>query len=161
MSRFYGSLSICLSALVSSTLFLKNQLYLLSSRNQPWISINSQTTAQSPTYLSYPKSSNVLSNLDFLNTSLLAIFSTLTSLRTVNITLTETALLYIHDHLINATGSQKISCPCLIDLSASFDTTDHKILITGTRLSYWFGLHGSVLEWFKSYLSDRLFSCQM
>ena len=31
----------------------------------------------------------------------------------------------------------------------------HNILIT--RLSSWFGLHGSVLEWFKSYLSDRCF----
>ena len=38
---------------------------------------------------------------------------------------TETALLYIHDHLINAIGSQKVSCLCLLDLSASFDTTDH------------------------------------
>jgi len=68
---------------------------------------------------------------------------------------TETALLYIHDHLINANGSQKISCLCLFDLSAAFDTIDHNILIT--RLSSWFGLHGPVLEWFKSYLSDRCF----
>ena len=35
---------------------------------------------------------------------------------------TETALLYIHDHLINAIGSCKISCLCLLDLSAAFDT---------------------------------------
>ena len=35
---------------------------------------------------------------------------------------TETALLYIHDHLINAIGSQKLSCLCLLDLSAAFDT---------------------------------------
>jgi len=79
---------VCLSALVSSTPFLKNQLYLLSSRNPPWIRINSQTTAQSPTCLSYPESSNVLSNLDLLYTFLaflLTIFSTLTSLLTVNI----------------------------------------------------------------------------
>jgi len=68
---------------------------------------------------------------------------------------TETALLYIHDHLINAIGSQKISCLCLLDLSATFNTVDRNILIT--RLSSWFGLHGSVLEWFKSYLSDRCF----
>ena len=77
---------VCLSALVSSTPFLKNQLYILSSRNPPWIRINSQTTAQSPTCLSYPKSLNLSSNLDLLNTLLLTIFSTLTSLRTVNIT---------------------------------------------------------------------------
>jgi len=29
---------------------------------------------------------------------------------------TETALLYIHDHLINAISSQKLSCLCLLDL---------------------------------------------
>jgi len=59
---------------------------------------------------------------------------------------TETALLYIHDYLISAIGSQKISCLCLLDLSAAFDTIDHDILIT--RLSSWFGIHGSVLSWF-------------
>ena len=57
---------------------------------------------------------------------------------------TETALLYIHDHLINAIGSQKLSCLCLLDLSAACDTIDHNILIT--RLSSWFGIRGSVLK---------------
>jgi len=65
---------------------------------------------------------------------------------------TETALLYIYDHVINAIGSQKVSCLCLLDLSAAFDTIDHSILIT--RLSSWFGIHGSVLKWIKSYLSS-------
>jgi len=49
---------------------------------------------------------------------------------------TETALLYIHDHPINAIASQKLSCKnllCLLDLSAAFNTIDHNILIT--RLS--------------------------
>jgi len=35
---------------------------------------------------------------------------------------TETALLYIHDHLVDAIGSQKLSCLCLLDLPAAFDT---------------------------------------
>ena len=68
---------------------------------------------------------------------------------------TETALLYIHDHLINAIGSQKVSCLCLLDLSAVCslcDTIDHNILLT--RLSSWFGIHSSDLDWFKSYLSS-------
>jgi len=67
----------------------------------------------------------------------------------------KTALLYIHDHLVSAIGSQKVSCLCLLDLSAAFDTTDHNILIT--HLSSWFGIHGTVLRWFKSYLSSRWF----
>ena len=70
---------------------------------------------------------------------------------------TETTLLYIHDHLINAIGSQKLSC--LLDLSAAFDTIDHNILIT--RLSSWFGIQGSVLNWFESYLIIPFFPCQM
>jgi len=68
---------------------------------------------------------------------------------------TETALLYINDHLISAIESQKVSCLCLLDLSAACDTIDHDILIT--RLSSWFGVHGFVLSWFKSYLSSRCF----
>jgi len=38
-----------------------------------------------------------------------------------------------HDHLINAVGSQKVSCLCVLDVSAAFDTIDHNSLIT--RLS--------------------------
>ena len=68
---------------------------------------------------------------------------------------TETALLYINDHLASAIRSQKVSCLCLLDFSAAFDTTDHDILIT--HLSSWFGIHGSVLRRFKSYLSCRCF----
>ena len=44
---------------------------------------------------------------------------------------------------------------CLLNLSDAFDTIDHDILIT--RLSSWFGIHGSVLSWFTSYLSSRCF----
>jgi len=64
----------------------------------------------------------------------------------------ETSLLYIHDHLITAIGSQKLSCLCH---SAAIDTINNDILLT--RLSSWFGIHGSVLNWFTSYLSSRTF----
>ena len=39
-------------------------------------------------------------------------------------------LVYIHDHLVSAMGSEKVSYLCLFDLSAAFDTIDHDILIT-------------------------------
>jgi len=40
-------------------------------------------------------------------------------------------------------------------MPAALDTIDHNILIT--RLSSWFGIHGSVFSWFKYYLSSRFF----
>jgi len=50
----------------------------------------------------------------------------------------ETVLLYIHDHLINTIGSQKVSCFRLLDLSATFVFIDHSILLT--RLTSWFDI---------------------
>ena len=66
---------------------------------------------------------------------------------------TETTLLGIHNDLILAMDRGEVTSLILLDLSAAFDTVDHSIFLH--RLQHWFGLHGTSLDWFSSYLTSR------
>ena len=51
------------------------------------------------------------------------------------------------------TDSGYVSVLVLLDISAAFDTLDHRILLH--RLENWVGLSGVVLNWFKSCLEGQ------
>jgi hypothetical protein len=61
--------------------------------------------------------------------------------------------LRVINDLLCAMDSGNVSILILLDLSAAFDTVDHEILFK--TLENYFGISGSVLAWFRSYLSDR------
>ena len=66
---------------------------------------------------------------------------------------TETALLRIHNELLQSINKQKVSVVILLHLSAVFDTSDDNILLT--RLESIFGISGAALSLLSSYLSNR------
>ena len=69
---------------------------------------------------------------------------------------TETVLLSLHNDIISAMATQRLSGLCLLDLSSAFDTIDHNILLQ--RLSSSFGISQTALNWFSSYLLNRTYS---
>ena len=66
---------------------------------------------------------------------------------------TETALLKVKNDILLNMNQQRVTLLVLLDLSAAFDTVDHKILLD--RLHTDFGISGQVHSWFESYLRDR------
>ena len=67
---------------------------------------------------------------------------------------TESALLSINNDVHLAFAKGDATTVVLLDQSTAFDTIDHDTLLDS--LSYWFGVGRVVLDWFKSYLSDRV-----
>ena len=66
---------------------------------------------------------------------------------------TETALLKVHNDLLQAVDRSGGAILVLLDLSAAFDTIDHALLLS--TLKDRFGIDETALQWFQSYLSDR------
>lgn len=66
---------------------------------------------------------------------------------------TETALLRVHQDIAAALDNNSAVVLIMLDLSAAFDVIDHPILLK--RLEYSYGISGSALTWFRSYVSNR------
>ena len=66
---------------------------------------------------------------------------------------TETLLTKIHNDIMLNGNDGNITMIVLLDLSAAFDTIDHGILLN--RLENMYGIGGTALKWFRSYISNR------
>ena len=68
----------------------------------------------------------------------------------------ETATLTVYNDLLCVSDVETKVILLLLDLSAAFDTVNHSILLT--KLENNFGLTGTTLKWFTSYLEGRSFT---
>ena len=66
---------------------------------------------------------------------------------------TETLLLKTANDILLILDKRHASLLTLLDLSSSFDTIDHNILLN--RLNYLYGISGTCLSLFRSYFSNR------
>ena len=71
----------------------------------------------------------------------------------------ESALLNIQNDILLNMAKGTVTALTLLDLSATFDTIDHTILLD--RLNVYYGLSELALGWFKSYLSERTHSVKV
>ena len=72
---------------------------------------------------------------------------------------TETALLSIKHYIHLSLSRDGATALVLLDLLAAFDTIDHSTLLS--CLLDWFGVSGSALKWFSSYLTEHFQSVKI
>ena len=73
--------------------------------------------------------------------------------------LTETAILNLCDNILQNMENNINTTMVALDLSAAFDTVNHKILLE--VLNKYYGIQGVALQWIKSYLANRQFQIQI
>ena len=66
----------------------------------------------------------------------------------------ETALVCVQNNILCVMDNQNIVIMLLLDLSAAFETVDHNVMLH--RPSHDVGVGQTALNWFKSYVSDRV-----
>ena len=59
----------------------------------------------------------------------------------------------VYSNIIDAISNEKMLLLSLLELTATFDTVDHDVLLQ--RLERTFGFSGSLLQWIRSYLGNR------
>jgi hypothetical protein len=72
---------------------------------------------------------------------------------------TETALLHVSSEIYRHLDDGSSVFLVLLDLSAAFDTIDHRILLNRLKSDY--NITGTALSWFQSYLSNRTFKVKL
>ena len=65
----------------------------------------------------------------------------------------------VSSDILHQLDDKNVCVVALLVLSAAFDTIDHGILLD--RLEQTYGISGTVLHWFKSYLTGRVQSVQI
>ena len=66
---------------------------------------------------------------------------------------TETALIKVQSDMFAAMDNQHVTLLVMLDLGAAFDTVNHEMLLN--KMASRFGISGTVLDWFGSYLDGR------